>query len=397
MWAIASKKAVFVEHCTDAIVQLIGKSINDDAPGLDTEVAEAFGQLKTITITMYAAASAGLVPTTIGSQFMVGKCYEQLEPVLAALVDRYGRLIGGNEKRALGSNLVAFFEALYRSLREMSEVLKNCDGPVVLNIASLIEEILKRLVQLSIDTKDVRDRQEFEKQLSWYVHLPGWFVEHAGSVTSTHAFDTLADIDPKIGLVLLYREAPSDSILKCAQAAFSITKQMLAKLKGGYAYDEPRHMLTICYLGIVALKRGAVGTGVVQAIVPMIREFEELYRKKYFSTFTPPAGNYMGPRPQQLMLEMLRWRSDFIRERYNIPPLLDRSRDVVRQMVDVADIDRFIFEVWRILPSDSPIKAELTERQRRRGLMLKLLRLLNAELQRRQLPKPAVQNDKAET
>jgi hypothetical protein len=62
-------------------------------------------------------------------------------------------------------------------------------------------------------------------------------------------------------------------------------------------------------------------------------------------------------------------------------------------MVDVADIDRFIFEVWRILPSDSPIKAELTERQRRSGLMLKLLRLLNAELQRRQLPKPAVQND----
>jgi hypothetical protein len=335
---------------------------------------------------MHAALSAGFVPTTIDSQFMVGKCYEQSEPVLAVLVDRYGRLIEGREKRALGSNLVAFFQALYRSLRETSEVLKNCDAPVVFNIASLIEEILKRLVYLSIDTKEIGHRQEFEKQLSWYIHLPGWFVAHAASFTSTHAFDTLADVAPKTGLLLLYRQAPPDSIVQCAQAAFSVTKRMLGKLKGGHAYDEPRHMLTVCYLGIVALKKGEVWVGVVRTIVPMIRDFKELYRNKYFSTFTPPAGNYMGPRPEQLMHEMLRWRSDFIRERYNIPPLLDRSRDIVRQMVDVPDIDRFIFEAWGVVPSDSPIKAELITRMRRRRLMEKLLGLLAAELQRRQPP-----------
>ncbi|HEX7087611.1 MAG TPA: hypothetical protein VF198_14715 [Vicinamibacterales bacterium] len=395
MWAIASKKPVFIEHCTDAMVQLIGKSINDDGSGLDTELAEAFDRLTTITSTMYTAVSAGLVPSAIDTQIMVGKCYGQLAAVLAAVVDRYERLIEGHEKRALGWNLAACFKALYRSLREMSEVLKNCDAPVVFNIASLIEEILKMLVRLSTDTKGLRERHEFEKQLSWYVHLPGWFVEHASNVTLTDAFDTLADIGPKVGLQLLHRNAPSDSIVKCAQAAFSITKQMLAKLKGGYAYAEPRHMLTVCYLGIVALKQGAIGSGVVQAILSMVREFEELYRKKYFSTFTPPAGNYMDPRPQQLMVEVLRWRSDVIRERYNIPPLLDRSRDIVRQMVDVADIDRFIFEVWRMVPSDSPIKAELTDRQRRHVLMLRLLRLLSAELQRRQPVNAPAQTDDA--
>jgi hypothetical protein len=69
----------------------------------------------------------------------------------------------------------------------MSQLLKNRDVPVAFNIASLIEEVLTDLVNLSIDEKDIRKRQDFEKQLSWYTHLPFWFVEHTGTLTSTHA------------------------------------------------------------------------------------------------------------------------------------------------------------------------------------------------------------------
>ncbi|MEW5983719.1 MAG: hypothetical protein AB1806_15305 [Acidobacteriota bacterium] len=383
-WAITSKKPVFVEHCTDAIVTLVGSSIQEDVPGLEPQVAEALKQLQAITLAMQAAVSAGFIPMNVHSQFLVGKCYEQLEPVFATLAQRYINLPEGQQKSAFASNLLRLLDALYQSLREMSELLKNCDAPVVFNIASLIDEILKRLVHLSVDTKDIGKRQEFEKSLRWYTYLPGWFVEHASTFTSTHAFGTLAGVAPMTALLLLHRQAWPEHIVDCAKAAFSVTKQMLKKVKGGYAYDEPRHMLTICYLGIVALKQGPAGVGVVKNIIAMIREFEDLYRQKYFSRFTPPPGAYLGPRPEQLRIEMLRWRSDFIKDRYNFVPLSDDPDSIVRQLVDDADVDRFIVEAWETVPPHSSIEQELVERLGRRRGIRRLVAILTNELARRQ-------------
>lgn len=384
MWAIASKKPVFVEHCTGAIVTLVGSAMEEDVPGLESETAEAFKQLQTITVTMHAAVSAGVIPLNVHSQFQVGKCYEQLESVFVSLVQRYGQLADGEARATFASNLLEFLDALYRSLRELSELLKNCDAPVVFNIASLIDEILKNLVHLSIDIEDVGKRQEFERQLRWYTHLSGWFVEHAGTFQSTHAFGTLASLASKAGLLLLVRQAWPEHVLDCARAAFSITKNMLKKLKGGQAYDEPRHMLTICYMGIVALKQGPAGTGILRQIIAMLREFEDLYKEKYFSRFTPPPDAYLGPRPDQLRIEMLRWRSDFVRDGYNVVPLRDDPDSIVRQLVDDVDVDRFIVEAWETVPPNSRIEKELVERIERRRQVRHLLAVLKGDLERRE-------------
>ena len=386
LWAVANKSPVFVEHSTAPIVELMTKSVDADTSGFESEVAEGFRQLQLITLTMNAAVSAGFIQASVGSQFMVGKCYEQLEPALAILVSRYDDRADPEEKRRHAARLIEFFEELYRSLRALSELLKNCDGPVVFNLASLIEDVLRHLVHLSIDTEDIGRRQDFERQLTWYTHLPGWFVEHAVSFNSSHAFDTLADIAPKTGLLLLHRQAWPTFPLDCAKAAFSITKQMLQKGKEGHAYDEPRHMLTVCYIGIVALKQGASGMGTAREIVGMIREFEALYRQRYFATWSPPDGGYVGPRPEQLRDEMLRWRDDFIRDRHGYAPLSDHSRDIVRQIVDDADIDRFIVEAWEVVPPNSAIEQELVERLGRRAGIRQLVGLLKSELTRRQGP-----------
>jgi hypothetical protein len=61
---------------------------------------------------------------------------------------------------------------------------------------------------------------------------------------------------------------------------------MLEKGKDRNGYEEPRHMLSICYMGVLARAQGDVGIVVFNAVAKLIRDFEEQYRQAYFSSAT---------------------------------------------------------------------------------------------------------------
>jgi hypothetical protein len=63
----------------------------------------------------------------------------------------------------------------------MDQILRSCDAPIIFHAASLMDDTLQHLVYLSEDAgKQKKERRdEFEKHLSWFTYLPGWFVHYA--------------------------------------------------------------------------------------------------------------------------------------------------------------------------------------------------------------------------
>ena len=70
---------------------------------------------------------------------------------------------------------------------------------------------------------------------------------------------------------------------------------MLQKGKDRHGYDEPRHMLSVCYMGVLARAQGGASVVIFNAVVKLIRDFEEQYRQAYFANATMHAGPYVAP------------------------------------------------------------------------------------------------------
>jgi hypothetical protein len=120
-------------------------------------------------------------------EFTAGKGYEQLESALAALVSRFDTHVEGAEKGRLAADLSELFDEMYSNLRDLAQILRSCDAPIIFHAASLMDDTLQHLVYLSEDAgKQKKERRdEFEKHLSWFTYLPGWFVHYAPTL-KTH-------------------------------------------------------------------------------------------------------------------------------------------------------------------------------------------------------------------
>ena len=218
------------------------------------------------------------------AEFTAGKCYEQLQERLAVLVTRFSNRLEGAEKNRFASNLCRLFDEMYRSLLRIAENIKNCDEPMIFSIASVVDDAMRHLINLSEAADkayDMQRRDKFAHHLDWFMPLPGWYVHYALTFASTYAFDTLADIPVKAGLILGHLGAWPEKAVKCAEAAFSITMAMLEKGKERHGCDEPRHMLATCYVGIWA--RAKQDVMVVNAVVRLVRDFRGALSRRVLS------------------------------------------------------------------------------------------------------------------
>ena len=175
-WAVASKNPVFVGYCTGPIVALLVKAIEEGTPGVDYQTGSAFKHLQSITLLMHNAMSTGLIS---GVSLEPGIGYAQLELALPTLIQRFDSHVEGQEKRLFAHNLSNLFEEMYDSLRELAETVRNCDAPLILNVATLMDDTLKHLVHLSQSAdkqKNLQRRDTFEKHLSWFT--TGSFTTH---------------------------------------------------------------------------------------------------------------------------------------------------------------------------------------------------------------------------
>jgi hypothetical protein len=101
-------------------------------------------------------------------------------------------------------------------------------------------------------------------------------------------------------------------------------------------------------------------TATVDHLKKQLEKFQEKYEKETISKL--PAGkNIMGPRKDQICHELLGLRDDITESRSDrlSRHIMDRASDRLLEKIDLIDLDRFIYEIWKTWVEGSPIEAEI--------------------------------------
>jgi hypothetical protein len=287
----------------------------------------------------------------------------KLDIFFRTVIEESGKVLNdlddAQKKDASIHKLQVVAEAYRGFLRKLSEEIKTADTLMMQTIYNSIADIGNILLYASSKTDDDGDKQELLKQAGWFIYQPGWFFHHAPKVCSGTAYDALVDAPAKIGLYAV--ELNEGKIAKDAIDAISQVANDIFEKEGGeciYGYTPPRTMETACYIGIYALKNKL--TAVVDQLKQQLDKFQEKYEKETISKL-PSGKNVMGPRKDQICHELLRLRDELseIRSDRLSRHIMDRASDRLLDKIELIDLDRFIYAIWKTWVEGSPIEAEI--------------------------------------
>lgn len=379
LFGIMEKKSFIVDECYNSWLRILKGVFQYKFFVAEHQISKALENIEKTTTLMHASISSGYLPDDFITSMSLGKPYNELITLVSDIVNSYFGLENDQDKRFYRSNLIVLSKEINRKLRSLSEKIGDCDSTLINSIGRLIFQLNFLIIKLLEEEDFNTHREELGKELVWNIYLPTWFVSHSKSFRDSLAFKVLTDSIAKTGLMLFEIDDSDDLIVDCIKALYSITKQGLEKIKEGYGFSEPRLMIKVYYLGILGLKHNKQNILTEAGI--RIYEFEELYKKKYLSDLKLPKGvdpdKVFGlPNKNQLFLEVLNWRNDFIQEKYNRYRLMDDAKEMMFDLIDEVDIDRFMFEVWGSFPSGSPIEQEVENKMRKKEKTAKMKSLI---------------------
>ncbi len=342
VFGVAGRLTFVVDECHQGWLQILSgifqyKSFHD----AQIQIKSALKNIGNLVLLMRQAMSSGYINEDIITSLSETKAYDELMGVIGGVTHAYfNELQEDNIKISYRSSMMTLFDEVYSSLRSLSEQIKNCDSLLVGSIGRLISNLNFVMIDLlkQADFADRRIRTQLDKTLSWNIYLPAWFVHYSESFQDSLSFRALNESIAKTG-VLSFKEGHYNLVLDCIKATHSIAKETLKKIQNSYGFAEPRVMLRVCYLGVLALKHNQ--QGILTEIRGSIVEFEQLYAEKF-----PVLPNHVSPEETQLYLECARWR-DEITDRLNYDPLIsdDATTMMLEWGVDYEDIDRFMIEM----------------------------------------------------
>ncbi len=383
MFGIVQKQVIIVERATIAFLRILVALFDGTRTHRPMHVGTVLKNLATIATYHFKVLGSGGAGVDFATSMSLTKAYDELPALLDRIVARSAQMTDA-QGDVYRHDLVALFEELNRSLRALSEDLKNCDSILVDSIGRLLWETNILIVSLMSDPHFADELPELRRRLTWNIHLPSWFAFHSGPFNgSSPGFRMLCDSVGMTGILAAEKLGDPGILVECVDCLAWLTQHCLDKTTSQYGFDEPRALEKACYLGILGLKKG--WRDLVTVVGIKIYEYEPKYYAKYFGRI--PAGidpanhNVIGlPHSDQLLRELWRWRADLERQRWsNVPRIRDDAETIMNELIEPIDIDRFIFEVWGVrlagTESDGEIKLKLARR--------KVLRLLQSLLQAR--------------
>lgn len=386
VYGFTEKQMLVVDNCVVAYLRIIEVAFIGKRTVASRQYDTALKNLGIISGYASSLQKSGYIPNDIMSSINLRKGFDELRPLIVRIAQHYFTLTEDREKHSYRNELVDFFKEIYRSLRSLSETIKECGNSLVDSVGLLLTEMNSVIIQLMQDAEFDDVKSELAERLRWNVHLPSFFISHAEKVDgSSHPFNSLTDSTAKTGIWAATKLKDKELVCDSISALSSITDSCLNKIKNSYGYDEPRVLQKACYLGILALKNG--WDEVFTEVGLKIYDFEPKYFAKYLTNLPPGIDpenhNVMGlPQKDQLYIELLQWRDEFETERLNgTLRIRDDAEAMMYELIKPIDIDRFIFEVWRTFPAGSEIEKEVEERYARKWTAKKLVSILKGRMQ----------------
>ena len=351
-FGIVSRKTHIVDACHQGWLGIIAACFQHKSHAARQHIAEALKNMKGVTLWMRAVGSGVQGTQDLAISFTLCRPYDDMmETIQNRVVHIYFNKLGAAEdKRWYRSNLLVLFEELWWNIRQLAEDIKICDGVLVDSVARLVWNLNSLMVELLQQDEFLDYRGAIVRQLSRHIHLPSWFTHHSESITMSHALHTLVDTVVKTGLVLLHKGIDNSLVEHTIQASSSMVRATLEKRGEQRSYSEPSLMVRVCYLGVLALKRGE--REVFALAKSKIAEFEQLYVQKRFSEDPPPGISWDGgalPKPSHLQLEFDEWRDEFVRESLNSDyrvHIIPDAKGMMFDLVEESDINLFMLEIW---------------------------------------------------
>ena len=288
--------------------------------------------------------SAGTLESSFVTQTNLALPFETLSSLIFQTAKAATEAKTEDEQKEWKQVFFATVEELRATLRYLSEKMKNANHLLINSFGDMIADIGCLLLDLTQDDKWKQDKSELTKQVGWYLYQTEWFIHEVDNIKDNNAFDSLVEAAAKIGIRGLERD--QDETAKDAIKVISnFANKMLANKEGSaYGFTEPRIMERACFIGILALKLGK--KEIVDELKKYIKPFEEAYTKKWFSNI-PKGIKLSSPTKDQLMMEVQGLIRE-IRNRYGRLPMMDRSSEIMTQQVNEEDVNKFIFEVWKV-------------------------------------------------
>ncbi|MBI4226174.1 hypothetical protein HY612_03620 [Candidatus Roizmanbacteria bacterium] len=309
---------------------------------LEIELKGLLGKIENIIYLAFISVVGGGLRGNYLTQTTLAQPFETLRGCVYGLAKKIEEKDIPNEMRGLKSAFLNVVEETRITLRSLSEKMKNADHLLINTFGHVISDIGELLLDLSINPKWNLNKRELESQTAWYIHQPEWFTHDVQKINSNLSFDSLVEAVAKIGMKGL-QVGNVEIAIEAEKIIMRFAVEMLEKeddSRSRFGFTEPRIMERACYVGILALKLGK--TGAVEALKPLVIEFETAYITKWFPDDREPTS----PKKNQLMLELIQLSNEA--GQYQASRILDNSRERVLELVNRSDIENFIFTIWNV-------------------------------------------------
>ncbi len=307
--------------------------------------------MQAIILQIHRAFKSGIVGHSLIMQMKIDTPFQQIERLIFEIVNKVDKEKDTKELMNWKNKFMTLVEEFRSMLRYLSEQMKSVNDFLVNTIGNIIADVGCLLLELSKKEKWSKEQQELIDRTGWYLHQPWWFIEHADvKGINEMSLDSLIEAVAKIGLLAL--QISEDKISKESIGLLSdIANKMLEE--GKSPSIAVRIMERVCYMGILALKLKKQDS--ITETKSKIYIFQEAYQKKY-----PTLNKSSFPRQDQLEIEIINLRSDCKKAQYNqTRTILNTSKDHLLKEVDILNIDRFTFEIWKFFIAGSPLEKEI--------------------------------------
>lgn len=343
--ALTNRFNVVLGEVINTYTAIMSQMISARYFNLEIELGSLMEHLRKIILYAYVSMTAGVLEDSFATQTNLTVPFDSLSSLIFQMAKAVTEAKTDDEEKEWKHVFFVTVEELRSTLRYLSEKMKNPNHILVNTFGDMIADIGCLLLDLTENDKWKEDKKELEKQIGWYIFQTEWFAHDVKKIRDNPAFDSLVEVAAKIGLRALQRnqdQTAKDAIKIISNFAH---KMLLHEEGDAYGYTEPRIMERACYIGILALKLNK--KDIMEELRKYIKPFEEAYAKKWFPEEMPESQGIPSITKDQLKMEVHGIIRD-MRHRRGLLPILDRSSEVLVQLVNEEDVNKFIWEVWKV-------------------------------------------------